>query len=317
MPVWGGGGDFVFTGFSLATVAIMERMLAYQDKVYYLNSNKPSDSEYHSFFAAGKRKRPTEEVDYFLAQRKHNSFHPQHLHQGFEDISFIRGFFKDLEQPSEDTVRRAMIFQISDQTGQEGPENKYCLKAGGGSKSDSIFSSSYSILIADPQTGYDKSVVLLKKFSTRFADVLITAEEISDLFEIVASPAQKAARDNEFAMDIIGLLMASMRSGKVHYSKGNAKTLTPALLTDLITKNKPKAPIRSFEHAFSYFEKRFTDNLKIEIVEDDPKVNRTQQYRQINQDSLKHLSNLKRMFLPTSKHPLGVFPAGAQIQLFA
>jgi hypothetical protein len=289
--------------------------LNYKGKTYFLNSSKPTDKAYQEFFAGG-RKRATEEVDYFLAHRKHHAFHPQHLHNGFDDISFIRGFFADLTQPTEDKVRRAMLLQITDNTG-EGPENKYALKAGGGSASDSIFSSSYSILIADPNTGFDKSVVLIKKYSTVFSEVLITAEEIQEMFELVATPKQARERDDQYAREVIRLLNTSMCSGKIRYSNKQEKVLTSTLLNEIIAKHKSLAPQDSYARAFDFFEERFTENMKTELVEDNPKINYTERNRLYNQGKLLHLNRLRKLFDLSDSKLLELTAAGRQVELFA
>lgn len=90
-----------------------------------------------------------------------------------ECVEFFLGWFRDIRQPVESVVRRAMIYTIHDS------ENEfwYSIKSGGGSSSDYLYHSSVECLVMD-HAGNDKRVTILAKYSTKFANVLIYPDEI-------------------------------------------------------------------------------------------------------------------------------------------
>lgn len=259
-------------------------MITFQNTPYYINGEKPSDEEYKKFFV---RKRPTEEVDYFLAQRNHCSFQPKHLADGYESLSWVLGFFRDLIQPSEQTVRRAMIWSLQDGD-RDGYDNKYAIKAGGGSMSDSIFSSSLSIGIMHPQTGEDAYVVLMKKYSQKFENVLITYPELKALFDQVATPQEKEARDKEHVRDLVALLMSGYYSEAPMNIGGKRVVVDPSFIQAFAQERiKPNFSKSQITWALEDMETRVRRHLETE-VEGGEEVNRKRR-----QNELKRLQGLK------------------------
>jgi len=111
-------------------------------------------------------------------------------HKNFQEepdyLSDAVSILTDLTQPSEGTVRRAMIWSIG-----YGGDMDYMIKAGGDNNSDSFYSSCLTVDIAHPVTGEDTKVVILKKYSTKFSDVLITEKEVRDLYKLCRTPKEK------------------------------------------------------------------------------------------------------------------------------
>lgn len=229
----------------------MMNHLVYQDRTYYLNSAKPTDAAYQAFT---KRRQPIEEQEYFLATRHHAHFHPRHL-SGFDDLSWIAGFFEDIKQPTENHVQRAMVLTLTEGS-KEDQFHWYSLKAGGGSVSDHIFSSSFSILIADPSTGEDKKVVLLKKYSTQFENVLITFNELAALFEACSSPAQRRERDTTHAKDVLALLVRASLQGTLPFATKKVKA-TPFVLQEFYQKLASEVDSESLAAAIHQLEETY------------------------------------------------------------
>lgn len=284
-------------------------MLFRNKEVYYANSEKPDDKDYVKFF---QHKRPTEDCDWFLAKRKHFAFFPKFLYDGYEDLAWINSFFHKLKQPSEQEVRRAMILTIQDDCG-DGPMNKYMLKAGGGSVSDSVFVSSYSIVTADPSTGLDTWRVIMKKYSCTFEDVLISYDEIKHLFDQVATPEQVNADDKDSAIGYIGLFIRAKITGKIHFSDNKFKPATKANLDEIVSHVRSTNVINFIPEAIDFFRKKINDSMKREFVEDKPGRNITLEHRQDEARRLKALDEIEKMF-SGSVH---MQTAGPQLDLFA
>lgn len=122
--------------------------------------------------------------EWLLAQNKVNVFFAKHLNEYVHPAAEMRSWFNDKNQPTESQVRRAMIWGY-DQFGD------YQIKSGGGAIADNIFISQLKITIEDPRTGFDKDVVLLKKYSNNFDEVLITIDEVQKLEDLTESKARK------------------------------------------------------------------------------------------------------------------------------
>lgn len=122
------------------------------------------------------------------------------------------GALVDITQPSIHKVRGAMIWQ----TGYDG--NMYSIKSGGETKSDSMYSSSLTTEIAHPKTGLDTEIVLIKKFSKNFKDVLITEKEIRDLYEMCMTPKQKKNKKNQTMLGATKMIIDIFEGHKVNIS---------------------------------------------------------------------------------------------------
>lgn len=290
----------------------MKRTIQLNDSTYYLNGAKPTDEAYVKFF---ERKNPTEDVDYFLAKRKINFFHPRHLHNGYDDLGWINSFLHDIQQPTEERVRRAMIFSIEDNLG-EGPENKLAYKAGGGSCSDSVFVSSYSILIASPTTGEDTWVVLMKKYSTKFTDVIITTEEIHALFNQVATPEQIHERDLDTARCWVARVLRGEEYGWVPGPKFTNITYTPEMAENFFTQTVARFPMNIWDQALNWFDMKYKQQLTAEFEENQPGRNITAEHRAAYTKRLKLLARI-RQGIESRTVPVTRSLAEEQLSLFA
>ncbi len=125
----------------------------------------------------------------------------------------MRSWFDDKKQPTEAQVKNAMIWSY-DSYGD------YQIKAGGGSKSDNIYVSHLRSTIADPLTGNDKDVVILKKYSNNFKDVLITIKEVEALQKLTESSKVRESRRKDNYRGAIGFLFRCELLGKYADSNG-------------------------------------------------------------------------------------------------
>lgn len=151
--------------------------------------------------------------EWFLAQHKINVFFAKHLNEYVQPAAEMRSWFNDKNQPTESQVRRAMIWGY-DQFGD------YQIKAGGGAIADNIFISQLKITIEDSRTGFDKDVILLKKYSNNFDEVLITIDEVQKLEDLTESKARK----NTMRLHLLpSMLREIIRWEKGVKSMGNGK----------------------------------------------------------------------------------------------
>jgi len=111
-----------------------------------------------------------------------------------------RSWFDDKKQPTENQVRNAMIWSYDGY-------GDYQIKSGGGTKSDSIYISHFKTTIADQKTGNDKDVVILKKFSTVFSDVLIYIDEIQELQDLTESQEVRNIRRSDHLGGVVSVLI--------------------------------------------------------------------------------------------------------------
>lgn len=158
--------------------------------------------------------------EWFLASKKVNVFFPKHIDEFTYPAAEMRSWFDDKKQPSEAQVRRACIWSF-DSYGD------YSIKSAGGSVSDNIWVSHLVITIADPKTGLDKNVVILKKYSTNFADVLITIAEVQALENATESRARREANRRQLLPSLMREIIrwekgiTSIGNGKGDWTKAN------------------------------------------------------------------------------------------------
>lgn len=100
----------------------------------------------------------------------------------------IKQFFDGLKQPSEKTVRGAMIWSIFDPN----CDTEYIIKAGGGSMSDHCFE---ALIKVDGKAIY-------KKYDNVFNDVLITEQELSQQIHSLI-PSNEIIEDHIFGLVMI------------------------------------------------------------------------------------------------------------------
>lgn len=151
--------------------------------------------------------------EWFLAQHKVNVVFSKHFTEDVYPAAELRSWLDDKRQPSEAQVRRALIWSY-DSYGD------YSIKSGGGAVADNIFISHLKITIADSRTGDDKDVVILKKYSGNFKDVLITIDEVQQLENATESDAVKKVRRAHL---LPSLLREIIRAEKGIFSIGTGK----------------------------------------------------------------------------------------------
>lgn len=138
--------------------------------------------------------------EFYLAQNNINVFYARHLDEHTEPAAAMRSWFP-AKQPTESQVRGAMLW-LYDSFGD------YGIKAGGGTLSDSIFISHLTITVADSRSGADRDVVLLKKHSQLFSEVLITIEEVERLERATETKARaRAVRLNNLPLILRELIV--------------------------------------------------------------------------------------------------------------
>lgn len=156
------------------------KVIEYNDKKYYVNGLSGDLKKQYDSANKGFREQVLfANSPVFFYNHKNFQNDPIYLSDA---VSILR----DLKQPSELTVRRAMIWGVG-----YGGDLDYKIKSGGESNSDSLYSSSLTIDIAHPKTFLDTKVVIMKKYSKNFEDVLITEKEIQDLYKICETPKEK------------------------------------------------------------------------------------------------------------------------------
>jgi hypothetical protein len=151
-------------------------------------------------------------LDYVLAEKKVNIVYSKYFNEDNEVTATLRSWFDDKKQPTEKGVRSAMIWSYDSYM-------DYQIKAGGGSKSDSEFSSMMRIAIADAN-GNDKDVAILKKYSTDFKDVLITIKEIQALEEVLETKGAKDKKSKDKLFASIDFLYRADLIGSVNDING-------------------------------------------------------------------------------------------------
>lgn len=156
---------------------------------------------------------------YEFAKRKINIVNSKYFTEDSDVAAETRSWF-DNKQPSENQVRNAMIWSY-DQYGD------YSIKSGGESNADNIYTSHFRTTIANPTTGEDQDVVILKKFSTDFKDVLITIEEIQELQDLTENQQVRTARRKEHLRSIISILLRHEAGYPTAEGKNGKKTISP------------------------------------------------------------------------------------------
>lgn len=153
--------------------------------------------------------------EWLLAQNRVNVVFSKHFDETTEPAAEMRSWFSG-KQPTEQQVRRALIWGF-DSFGD------YSIKSGGGAIADSIFISHFKMTVEDKRTGFDKDVVVLKKYSNNFEDVLITPDELQQLQEATESKQAKNVRRLRL---LPSMLREIIRYEKGITSMGNGKNWT-------------------------------------------------------------------------------------------
>lgn len=207
-------------------------------------------------------KAPTENREWEFAKRKVKIVNSKYFTEDTDVAAESRSWFDDKKQPTENQVKNAMIWSY-DHYGD------YKIKAGGGSRSDNIFVSSFSTTIADPKTGLDKDVVIIKKYGQSIEDVLITIDEIQELQDKTESKSVKNYRKNERLGGILSLLIRHEQGFSV--VEGN-KRATSEQINKVINDTKQDYSsdeiLNRLEKIKTNIERDFTETEKAGIIDD-------------------------------------------------
>lgn len=196
---------------------------------------------------------------------------------------------EDLVQPSEAVVRRAMIWGVGYGEGMD-----YMIKSGGDNNSESFFSSSLTVEIAHPVTGLDTKVVVMKKYSTNFNDVLITEKEVRDLYKLCRTPKENELHKISQMEGGIHFLMRIKYGHKVNVGgkEVNASKELVATLKKLVFENSTPEKIES--HINSLIKNREVD-LTVTLLEGSGST--TEEFHQRAKNHIKLLKELKDSLL--------------------
>lgn len=252
-----------------------------------INSEGKATGEQRTYFVDGFPKDLKEKLrsrwnnEYELAKINAKFYNHKHTQGDNDIVAQVRGFFDGIIQPTERRVRNAMILTI---------DEDYAIKSGGESASDAIYSSSLKIMIADPVTGLDKDVVLVKKYSTKFEEVLITPNEISELFEVCLSSKEKVGVLKDEAFSILNEVTRWKRGGKSNFKDGEYIMPFDFAVKMVANYKKRGVSLTMYEAAFKSRLEWLERDLTTQIVEDTPNVNKTKNF---HDKTRKHIEALK------------------------
>jgi len=226
-------------------------------------------------------------------------------HKNFQEdpiyLSDAVSILTDLIQPSESKVRSAMIWSIGYGEG----DMSYSIKSGGDNNSESHFSSSLSIEIAHPTTGEDTRVVIMKKYSKNFNDVLITEKEIRDLYKLCSTPKEKELHNDSQMEGGIYFLIKIKYGHKVNV--GGKKIIADQNLEEkfkqLIFENS--TPNKIEKHIDSMIKHREYD-LTTTLMEGSSST--TEEFHEQAKKHIKILMDLKNSLLIDFKKQLTTLP---------
>lgn len=233
------------------------KTVQYKGKTYHVNGlqgeakerydNTASGFKHHALFQQGE--------PVFIYNHKNFQGNPDYL-------GFAVDILRDVKQPTKNQVDRAMIYSI----GYPGEKPDYMLKAGGESQSDSMYSSSLTVMIAHPKTGLDTHVVILKKYSTKFEDILITEDEVRALFKLCQTPAEAEHIRKDKMVSALSLLWRSFQGFQINIS-GKKQVATPEhdkQMREYLFNNATTEEIA--KHLDTWIERR-TKDLDTKLVE--------------------------------------------------
>lgn len=214
-------------------------------------------------------------------------------HKNFQEdpiyLSDAVDILRDLTQPSEGIVKRAMIWGVG-----YGDYLDYMIKCGGDNNSDSFYSSSLTVEIAHPVTGLDTKVVIMKKYSTKFSDVLITEKEIRDLHKLCRTPKEQELNKISQMEGGIHFLMKIKYGHKVNVGGKEifADNELEAKFKQLVFENSTPQKIES--HIDSLIKNRERD-LSSTLMEGSSST--TEEFHQKARNHIKALQELKSSLL--------------------
>ncbi len=183
--------------------------------------------------------------DFELANMKAKVFLKKNIY-GIDVLPQLRHWFSDLKQPSEKQVRNAMLLII---------DEDYAIKCGGESNSDNMFSSSLKWMQAHPKTGLDTEPVIYKKWSTNFKDVLITFEEIEELWNSTITQQEKDEEAEDSVLACIKKLHRNYRMNK--HSNQSDGFNTESTLSYLERPENKKYILKCFDILYDYRKKEY------------------------------------------------------------
>ena len=220
---------------------------------------------------------------FFLCSNKINFYNHRWIKNNPTYTNDAFSILQDVKQPSENTVRNAMIWSY---------DTDYKIKAGGESCSDSQYSSSLTLLIACPKTGDDKEIVIIKKYSNVFKDVLILPEDVKKLYLLCSTETELKSYNDDKVRSICHFIISSFRMNKIAL-KGRDTELTKRY-KDLLFKSL-KSNKGSFDDLLkisNVVKTRLKKESEYKIVEDEPNVNKTLNHKN---DCLDRKSKIESM----------------------
>ena len=132
-----------------------------------------------------------------------------------EPHSTILDDIRGMKQPSESTVRKALIWSQH----YPGEKHHYAIKSGGESASDRLYESDYCPTIIGPD-GNDLRILLIKRYQKEFKNVLITEALVTELYKSCQSKKQQYLQTRSDARSFVFILFGSCasirRRGKNH-----------------------------------------------------------------------------------------------------
>lgn len=197
---------------------------------------------------------------------------------------------KGIKQPTQSQVSHAMIWG----TGYGG-DLDYAIKAGGEAQADTMFSSHLTVTIAHPKTGYDTNVVILKKYSKNFKDVLITEEEVRSLYKKCQTP-QETKKIKQSQMEAgICLLLRSFRGQKINIS-GKQKKATQQQIDQMKEFLFEVGSKDSIEAHIDKMISRREANLSVSLNEEMSSIT-TEEFHAETREAIKQLQEFKLSLL--------------------
>lgn len=206
-------------------------------------------------------------------------------HKNFQNepmyLSDAVSVLENIKQPSKKEVKGAMIWGFG-----FGNDMDYAIKANGESKSDNMYESELKVTIPHPKSGIDTDVVILKKYSSDFEDVLITEKEVRCLYEKCKTNEENNKLNKAKIDGGCFLLLRSFRGHKIKINGVTKKASKATILkikkslfeiatnddiinhvNELISIKRKSLKIKLNEESSSLTTKEYHNNIKKEIKE--------------------------------------------------
>jgi len=259
------------------------KTVTYNDRKYYVNGPSGALKE--------KMDKTSKEYKEHVIFNENEPVYFYH-HKNFqEDETYLGdavGILENIKQPTANQVMRAMIWGL----GYPGEKMDYMIKAGGGSKSDSLFSSSLSVMIAHPKTGLDTDVVILKKYGKNIEDVYITEKEVRALYKMCMTPKEVKQHKISQMEGGIYFLVRIMNGHKINVG-GSEVLATEAQRQQMVQLVLDNGTAKEIEDSINSKIKYREKDLDVELDER-YSSSTTDEYHEITRRQIKVLEELKK-----------------------